>query len=74
MGDSSEICLLSVVNFFGENEVPTFISSVIILFFYHTADYVCSMIRRAMYGVGGETAEKVSSILILSKSLILTAA
>ena len=27
-----------------------------------------------MHGVGGETAKKVSSILILSKSLILTAA
>ena len=45
-----------------------------ILFLYHTVDYVYSMIRRAMHGVGGETAKKFSSIPIVSKSLILTAA
>ena len=32
------------------------------------------MIRRTMHGAGGKTAKKVSSILILSKSFILTAA
>ena len=51
-----------------------FYSGFFILFLYHTVDYVYNMTRCAIHGVGGETAKKVSSILILSKSLILTAA